>query len=250
LGGELVVRDLYEADGALLYQALTRGDSYELRELLARVRSSTGAILELAAGAGRLTVPLLSLGRQVTALDRSGDMLALLRGRLDELPVHARELCSLVRGDLTDFSLGRRFGAIVLGTTTISLLDTQGRAGFYRSARDQLAAGGMLLVSVVDLARVGSAVPERRVPCAHPRSGRPYLLCEQVDTDRGVRVVTIVPASPSAGDEVFTSTIEVVPVETVIAELGDAGWSVRKVQVLTPPEDRYRGVLIEAELAG
>lgn len=246
----MVVRDLYEADGALLYQALTRGDSYEVRELLVRVRSSTGAILELAAGAGRLTVPLLSLGRPVTALDRSSDMLALLRARLEELPVRARELCSVVRADLADFALSTRFGAIVLGTTTISLLDAQGRAGFYRSAREQLAAGGRLLVSVVDFGRVGSAAPERRIQCPHPHTGRPYLLSEKLDAERGVRVVTISPGNPRPDDDVFTSTIHVVPVETVTAEMGDTGWSVRDVAVLTPSEDRYRGVLIEAELAG
>jgi len=69
-----------------------------------------GDVLELMCGTGRLTLPLLAAGIQVTALDYSDDMLAVLRGKLTErglnIPVH--------QADVRNFDLGRTFPQVIL----------------------------------------------------------------------------------------------------------------------------------------
>ena len=73
--------DLYSVSGSRLYDQVTANDLTELPEILAAAQRTSGPILELAAGSGRITRPLLALGRPVTAVDSSPEMLSLLRER-------------------------------------------------------------------------------------------------------------------------------------------------------------------------
>ncbi|MBN3585550.1 class I SAM-dependent methyltransferase, partial [Algoriphagus aestuarii] len=101
-----------------------------------------------------------ALGREVTALDLSADMLALLRQQLDRAPAHLRERCTVVQADMADFRLPRRYAVIVLGTTSISLLDRAGRAGLYRCVAEHLADGGRFFLTTLDR---GADSPEEEV---------------------------------------------------------------------------------------
>ncbi len=232
----VVLHDLYDTTGATLYDALVRNDSHELRELLALVRTTKGPILELAAGSGRITLPLLTLGRMVTALDLSEPMLSLLDARLVG-PL--RDRCRLVRGDMTDFALGDTFGAIVLGTTSISLLDAAGRAGLFRAVRKHLADDGTLLMSTVEGDEGGE------LTFRHPETDIELRLVEHLDLNAGVRTVTVFPAALDADQiDVHTSTIRMIPVAQATEELAAAGLRVRAVYPLARL-GRHRGVLLE-----
>ncbi|MEV7606777.1 class I SAM-dependent methyltransferase [Paenarthrobacter sp. NPDC089322] len=74
--------DLYSVSGSRLYDLITANDLTELPEILAAARKTSGPILELASGSGRITRPLLSLGRSLTAVDSSPEMLALLKAKV------------------------------------------------------------------------------------------------------------------------------------------------------------------------
>ena len=71
--------DMYSASGSRLYDQITANDLTELPEILAAARKTAGPILELAAGSGRITRALLALGRPLTAVDSSVEMLAMLK---------------------------------------------------------------------------------------------------------------------------------------------------------------------------
>ncbi len=88
-----------------------------------------GPILEAACGSGRLLLPLAQAGYQLVGLDSSEPMLGLLETRLAEEPALA-ERVQLVRADLRNARLGRKFKLIVLGLDSFGLLLEQ---------RDQLA---------------------------------------------------------------------------------------------------------------
>lgn len=67
-----------------------------------------GDILELMAGTGRLTVPLIEAGFPVTALDYSPEMLAVLRRKLAVRGLSA----DVHQADIRSFELGRQFRQI------------------------------------------------------------------------------------------------------------------------------------------
>ncbi|NTW39143.1 MAG: class I SAM-dependent methyltransferase, partial [Cellulomonadaceae bacterium] len=72
---------MYVGRGAELYDEIARVDVTEIRELLHEVRTVRGRVLELAAGSGRLTLPLLAFCHEIVAVDISADLLAILAER-------------------------------------------------------------------------------------------------------------------------------------------------------------------------
>lgn len=92
-------------------------------------------ILELGAGAGRVTMPLVALGHPVTAVDESPAMLSTIRG------------ADVVVGDLRTLDLGRSFGAVLAAS---HLLNTEVpfRRAVLSTVRRPLAPGGVALFEV------------------------------------------------------------------------------------------------------
>ncbi len=249
LGDRARLCDLYGDLGAPIYHDVSAGDTFEIRELVRLVRRRPGPVLDLAAGSGRLTLPLLALSRPVTALDNSPGLLDLLRTRLSCDFPRLRDLCTTVEADMRDFSLDRRFGAIVLGTTSVSLLDDSGRKGLYRSVVEHLAPGGCFLVSAADSdgeETAGTDVESTIVGVG----GRTYRWFEYRPAGGDVRVVTIA-AEPAADGSVTvcTSSVGVISAERLEAELASAGLVVRERHRPPKPSVRYRHTLLEAEAA-
>ncbi len=176
--------DIYGAVGAPVYHRLTAGDVTEVPELRRLLRDVQGPVLELACGSGRLTFPLLAMGLRVTALDRSPAMVEILGDAVAGSPALRRmagRLTALV-GDMSGFAFQERFDAIVLGTTSITLLGASERALCFTCVRRHLADGGRFLVSVLDVAG-----PARDTLSELP-SG---TLHERVDPQAGRRWMTV-----------------------------------------------------------
>ena len=109
------------------------------------------SILELGAGAGRMTHPLVALGHRVVAVDESAEMLAHIHraaGNLDaEGSVGAASVGSeTVRARIQDLDLGRRFDVVVLASFLVNTADDDLRARFLRACRDHVRPGGCVLV--------------------------------------------------------------------------------------------------------
>src|SRR5205085_9457771 len=83
------------------------------RELAA---SAGGAVLEIGAGTGRVTLDLARRKHPVTALDCDGELLAALANRAADLPVDT------VTADAREFVLGGRYGVCLVPMQTIQLL--------------------------------------------------------------------------------------------------------------------------------
>lgn len=246
LGERAELHDVYDATGAPVYHDISVRDTHEARELVALVRRTPGEVLELAAGSGRLTLPLLALGRDVTALELSAGMLSLLDERLARAPARLRDRCRPVCADMSGFTLGRRFGVIVLGTTSISLLDAAGRAGLYASVREHLAPGGRFLLSTVDVLETGAAQAEAEIEVVGA-SGRGYRMHEYWPADAHTRTVTVFPAQlPDSGPvTVCTTSVAVLPADLLVAELAAAGLTVVARHPLPAGGWRHRDVLLE-----
>jgi methylation protein MtfA len=255
LDREITFHDFYDQVGAPIYHDLVSGDTGEIRELQGIVRRIPGPVLELGAGSGRLTLPLLALGRDVTALERSGDMLGLLRAELLKVPQRMRERCDLVRGDMTTFAFDSTFPVIVLGTKSLlsarqgrfSPLDEAGRARLYQAVRSHLAPGGRFLLSSVEIDR--SETESRDVEWeVLGAGGRRYRIFEHWPAGSLRRTFTIVPEGDGPGPvTVCTTSIAVLAAGFLERELLAAGLVVRLRIPLPRSGLRHRDFLLEVE---
>ena len=137
---------------ARLYDVDLIDDPGDLDLYLALAARTGGPILELAAGSGRIAVPLARAGYEVTAVDIDPAMLARLRRRLDEAAAAEPEVAGrvhLVERDLVGLDIpgSPRFGLAVLALNSILLLDSREkqRAALETMAR-HLAPGGVAVV--------------------------------------------------------------------------------------------------------
>ena len=218
-------QDLYAGVGTEFYERLVGSDRAEIREFLALARGVAGPILDVAGGGGRVTVPLVMSGRQVTAIDLSADMLAHLRRALPEHPA-----LDCVVADMRDFSLGRRYGLILIAATSITLLDDVGRSRLYGSVRRHLGTDGVFAFTVAGGAAAESlTVPrDEQVGVPGPDGEEAYLFSQQLEQDGSSRVVNWVRiADIVEGDEVtvLTSRLQVLDPETLADELVEAGFA-------------------------
>jgi SAM-dependent methyltransferase len=108
------------------------------------------SILELGAGAGRLTHPLLALGHPVVAVDDSPEMLAHVRGG------------ETVLGRIETLRLGRRFDAVLLASHLVNTDDDRQRRQFLLACRRHVRGGGAVLLQRHDPAWFDTAAPSRR----------------------------------------------------------------------------------------
>lgn len=103
-------------------------------EIIAAVVPDGGAILELGAGAGRVTHALVGRGYVVTAVDNSAEMLAHIRG------------AETVLADIETLDLGRIFDAVLLGSTLINFPEAETRAALLAACRRHVGPGGAVLI--------------------------------------------------------------------------------------------------------
>jgi methylation protein MtfA len=243
----VVERDLYDPLGSSLYDAMAVRDSREIRDILRVVRPVPGSVLELAAGSGRLTFPLLGLGREVTALDLSPSMLEILAKRVGEAPPSVRQRVELVVADMSTADLGCRFGVAVLGTTSVSLLSDLARGALFGAVRRQLTPGGRFVLTTVHLngALLDSGTPPADLNLRIDAWGYAANMFEHIEPDLRHRGVTVV-MDPDEADitRVFTTRIGLIPPDELIALADAHGFELVEVTALEPVNERLDTTLI------
>jgi SAM-dependent methyltransferase len=108
---------------------------------------SSGPILELGCGTGRVCLRLARLGHEVWAVDIDQEFLAALEARAaaDRLPVRA------VHADASRLELGREFGLVIAAMQFIQMIgDREARAAVLDRAADHLRPGGRLAAAILD----------------------------------------------------------------------------------------------------
>lgn len=104
-----------------------------------------GPVLELMAGTGRLSLPLIEAGASLVCVDRSENMLRELRAKLSERGLEAE----VVRRDVRELELGRRFELAILPFQSfMELTEEADQRAALRSIHDHLPPGGRLVLSV------------------------------------------------------------------------------------------------------
>ena len=106
------------------------------------------SILELGAGAGRVTRRLVELGHPVVAVDESPEMLARIHGaaaRTSEARP-AEVGAETVQARIQELDLGRRFDAVLLASFLVNTPDDGLRRRFLEVCRDHVSEDGCVLV--------------------------------------------------------------------------------------------------------
>jgi len=221
---------------ARLYDLDLAEDPGDLDLYLALAERTGGPILELAAGSGRLAVPLALAGNRVTAVDLDPAMLDRARAYASREGVGSEQL-SFVEADVTDLDLpdAGRYGFAFIALNSLMVLpsrEAQKRA--LRTLARHLAPGGVAAVDVwlpdaEDLARF---------------DGRIILEWPRTDPETG-RLVT---KAGSATHDAATGTVSL----TTIFEEGDQGSSphrwVRSDRLRLVSADELRAFAEEAGL--
>jgi SAM-dependent methyltransferase len=131
-----------------LYEQLHRGHDGDLR-FYENACAGADGVLELGAGAGRVTIPIARAGAQVLGLEIDETMLTLARRAvaLETPEVQAR--VSWVQSDMSDFTLARRFDRVILPyNTLLCLLSSEDVARCLACVHRHLKPKGQLIFDV------------------------------------------------------------------------------------------------------
>lgn len=189
-----------------------RADVRFYRDLAARVLDSSGTILDLGCGTGRVTIPLARDGYQVVALDQSTAMRGQLEARRARLPSAVRDRIDIRAGDLRSFSLKQRFPLIIAAFNVIEHLYTRVElAACLAAVKHHLAPGGCFAfdVQVPDLGWLIRDPSKRwaRTRVTHPTSGRRFWYSTNHDYD---------PVSQIAMIRIYYTPLDAGPEEVVL----------------------------------
>lgn len=188
----LPVHPLYGPAGAGVYDAVAVHDLEEPRLVAALSRGVTGPVVDLAAGSGRVSLPLAARGLDVIAVDDSPAMLALLGQRLADAGDRLRGTVQTVCADALDAEFPADAGLVVLAATSIGLFDEAGRAQLLTRIAGALAPQGRALISVAD--HRPQEPSETTTLLALPERGLLVTVVERVDPAAGHREVFALPA--------------------------------------------------------
>ena len=157
----------FYADGGLnveTYDDRTSGFPNEIDWWIRHAVDSGGPVLEVACGTGRVTWPIARAGVEIVGLDIGAGMLRAAESKrgLESREVSAR--VRLVRGDMTDFTLGQTFAlAIIPFRAFQSLLTPEAQRSSLMSIRGHHRPGGRLIIDLFD-PRLDWILPNRTEP--------------------------------------------------------------------------------------
>ncbi len=127
-----------------LYDEFVRSD-YDVDFFVEEAEKADGDVLELMAGTGRLTLPLLEAGISVWALDYSSEMLDVLRDKLAE-----KDLSAEVReADARTMQLGRQFRQIIIPFQAFPEITTEnGQEQALQRVHEHLTDDGLFICTL------------------------------------------------------------------------------------------------------
>ena len=159
---------------------------------VAKAQEARGPVLEAGCGTGRVLIPTLQAGVDIDGLDLHPGMLEVLRRKALALGLKPR----LVRGDMRDFTMPRRYALVTIPFRAfLHLLTTPDQLMALRCIREHLEPGGALVLNVFhpSLDRLVEPDGQERLEreFAHPESGLPVSVYSRVQRDRVNQVMRV-----------------------------------------------------------
>lgn len=126
------------------YDAYVQAD-FDIPFWLSETKTIKGNILELACGTGRVSIPLLNAGIELTCVDYAPGMLDVFRRKLKECNLACRLVCQ----DIAELSIPQRFDLIFLPFHSFSeiISESKQRAGL-QAIRAHLTSDGRFICTL------------------------------------------------------------------------------------------------------
>ncbi|MHA1137013.1 MAG: class I SAM-dependent methyltransferase [Candidatus Thorarchaeota archaeon] len=105
-------------------------------------------ILDIAAGAGRVTFALAKEGYEVVALDQSPSMLGVARTRLETMDQSVANNVNIIEGDMTQFNLDREFPLIIIPSSFGHALTTDTQLSTLKCIHNHLTDNGIFILDI------------------------------------------------------------------------------------------------------
>ena len=142
---------------AQLYdQVIPYRDRPDVKFFVDAAIESGGPVLEVGCGTGRVLIPTAQAGVSITGLDLSEHMLDVLRDTLKEEPAEVQDRVELVRGDMRDFELEKKYA---LATTPFRpfqhLITTEDQIKCLENIHDHLLPGGIFILDIFNPSLTG-----------------------------------------------------------------------------------------------
>lgn len=133
-----------------LYDLLSDGVDGDVA-YFSKLAKKAGKVLELAAGTGRVTIPMARAGAAVTALEIAPMMLEACGEKVDKETVDVKKRITLHEGDMRKFDLKTKFPLIVIPFRAFQHLhETAEQRSCLEHCRKHLAPKGRLVVNLFD----------------------------------------------------------------------------------------------------
>ena len=188
-----------------LYAILPAGDE---PAIVHEAAGEGASILELGAGAGRVTHPLLALGHPVVAVDESAEMLERIHG------------AELVQSRIEELDLAREFDAVLLASHLVNIPDVAWRRTLLATCRRHLRPEGKVLIQ-----RHPPDWFDTAEPFDGPHSSLPDLVMRLRDLERPGSGLLSATVDYQVGDRVWSQSFIAARVddERLAADLGAVG---------------------------
>jgi SAM-dependent methyltransferase len=145
-GGEMPDQRYSGVDALIYDQGMSDwpGEIDFYLKLADRAQRKGQAVLDLACGTGRVTLPLAKTGVRVVGLDLAADMLAIARQKAQGLPN-----LRWVQGNIRSFELGEKFGLVIIPVHSFQfMLTPQDQMDCLECIRRHMLPGGLLVLHV------------------------------------------------------------------------------------------------------
>jgi SAM-dependent methyltransferase len=212
--------------------------------------ASSGPILDVGCGTGRVALDLAARGHEVVGVDADPELVQRLAGRARELSLPVRA----VTGDARTLDLASTFALAILPMQVAQLLGGEsGRAAMLTTMRKHLKARGLLAIALADPSEDAPAedllppLPDMREQDGWVLTSTPVAMREEpggVAIDRHRQAV-----SPKGDltESMNTIFVELVSQETLEAEGAAAGFTVRDARPVPPTRDYVGSIVVVLE---
>lgn len=178
--------ELYEGFFADFYTAADK-KLYDLDWYLELGEQYGKKTLELACGNGRIMIPMIEKGFDMTGVDLSEYMLELLRAKCGERGVDPRVFCD----DMCKYVTDESYDMVMLINCSICLLDTHEKVErLFDNVCSYLRPGGVFMLNYFEIPEEGFEDGERQPKYFFNNSKKSFLIFfEKVSSDRTKAVI-------------------------------------------------------------